>query len=175
MKTGSQSAFLILPAELRNRIYEHIFASPEETYRLERSTDRPAILDVCQRTRDEASGIFYSNTSFHLADPKVCVQFLADLPFKLRDLIQEIRYDCCEVCEDPRSWRMAFQDLPGMDEDRKLEKLRASLTQEGIFLRDEVLKVGLKVNGRLRWTADPLGDAREAVENGWLVGRVMFV
>ena len=89
--------------------------------------------------------------------------------------MQEIRYDCSETCSDPTSWKRAFLDLPGLDEYVKISRLRNRLAENSISLADHVLKAGIKINGRLVWTDDPLSEARDAVQNGSLVGRVMFV
>ncbi|KAH9827938.1 hypothetical protein Tdes44962_MAKER02692 [Teratosphaeria destructans] len=166
---------LRLPAELRNRIYYEALANDTEPFQLSERHTAPALLQVSQQIREESSGIFYSNNIFQFTSPKVFIAFLLHLSQKQRELIPEIRYDCSEACNDPKSWRRAFQDLPGMDEDAKLTKLRQMLAEKGIFLQSEVLKAGLRVNARLVWTADPLTEARSAVQIGSLVGRVMFV
>ncbi|KAK5121750.1 hypothetical protein LTR85_004625 [Meristemomyces frigidus] len=119
--------------------------------------------------------MFYSTTVFQFDNPSVCLSFLLGLSYKDRELVQEIRYDCSETCTNPASWRRAFLDLPGLDEDVKLGKLRNRLAESGISLRGEVLKAGIRINGRLVWTTDPLSEARNAVKVGDLVGMVMFV
>ena len=65
--------------------------------------------------------------------------------------------------------------MPGLDEDVKISRLRNQLAEKDIFLQEDVLKASIKINGRLVWTGDPLGEVRAAVQNGSLVGRVMFV
>ncbi|KAF2772759.1 hypothetical protein EJ03DRAFT_170024 [Teratosphaeria nubilosa] len=175
MSRKSIPPFLRLPAELRNRIYYEALANDTEPFQLSERHTAPSLLQVSQQIRQESSGIFYSNNVFQFTRPKVCIAFLLRLSQKQRELIPEIRYDCSEACNDPRSWRLAFQDLPGMDEDAKLTKLKQRLAEDGVILQGEVLKAGLRINARLVWTADPLAEARSAVQSGSLVGRVMFV
>ena len=176
METIRQPAFLRLPPELRNRIYEELLFQPDgEPYLLSESRLSPPILDVCRQIREECGGIFYSSTNFQFDNPGICLRFLLRLSHKHRGMIQEIRYDCSETCSNPASWRRAFLDLPGMDADCKLGKLKNRLAEHSVFLREDVLKAGVRINGRLMWTNDPLQEARDAMQSGALVGRVMFV
>lgn len=175
MASPVEPSFLRLPPELRNRIYHALFANTEQPYLLTQERLSPPILFACRQIREEYGGIFYSNTTFQFENPIVCLSFLLSLSHKHRDKVKEIRYDCSETCSDPASWRKAFLDLPGLNEDDKLGKLRNRLAENGIFLQEDVLKAGIRINGRLVWTTDPLSEARDAVENGSLVGRVMFV
>lgn len=63
---------LELPAELRNRIYEYVLGPPNRM-RIDSSSARyssacklqfPPLLRTCQQIRAEASGIWYSSTTF---------------------------------------------------------------------------------------------------------------
>jgi len=168
--------FLRLSPELRNRIYDELLLQKQDG--LFHPTERltcPPILNVCRQVREECSGIFYGNTTFQFDNPGVCIRFLLQPSHKHREMIQEIWYDCSETCSNPASWRRAFLDLPGMDADCKLDKLKNRLAEYGVFMQEDVLKAGVRINGRLVWTNDPLREAREAVQSGALVGRVMFV
>ncbi|KAK4544388.1 hypothetical protein LTR36_004279 [Oleoguttula mirabilis] len=175
MATAIQPPILRLPPELRNRIYSELLADIEQPFLLTQERLSPPILDVCRQTREECGGMFYSTTVFQFDNPAVCSKFLLGLSNRERELVQEIRYDCSETCTNPASWRRAFLDLPGLNEDEKLGKLKSRLAEHGIFLQGDVLKAGIRINGRLVWTTDPLSEARHAVRNGSLVGRVMFV
>jgi hypothetical protein len=175
MAQEQNPAFFRLPAELRNRIYFDALVEDTATFHLSRDHMIAPLLEASRQIREEASGIFYSNNTFQFNQPNDCIKFMLGLTHKQRDLVHELRYDCSEVCEDPKAWRLAFQDLPGLDEDGKLAKLKAKLVEHGIFLGGDVLKAGIRINGRLVWATDPLSEARDAVQDGCLVGRVMFV
>ena len=175
MGTPTQSPLLRLPAELRNRIYQEILSEIEQPIRLTTTRQSPSVLSVCHQICEEGSGLFYSTATFQFTDPSICLRFLENLSHEHRKLVQEIRYDCSETCSDPTSWKRAFLDLPGLDEYVKISRLRNRLAENSISLADHVLKAGIKINGRLVWTDDPLSEARDAVQNGSLVGRVMFV
>ena len=175
MTSHAPPYFLRLPAELRNRIYSEVLADIAQPFHLSEGHQAPAILSVCRQICQECSGLFYSTTTFQFRNPTVCLNFFVNMCQKYRELVSEVRYDCSETCSDAASWRQAFLDLPGLDQDCKLGKLRSRLTENGVFLRDDVLKAGIHINGRLVWTTDPLSEARDAVRNGSLVGKVMFM
>ncbi|KAI6792277.1 hypothetical protein KC363_g4304 [Hortaea werneckii] len=167
-----------LPPELRNRIYELLLlpdTNDQCPYSISKQRLSPAILNVNRQIHSESAGIFFQNNIFQFSDPTICLRWLRTVPLKYREMITEIRYDCSESCLDPRSWRRAFLDLPGMDEDQKLLTLKSRLAEQGTLLQYDVLKAGVRINGVLVWTHDPLSEAREAVQRGALVGRVMFV
>ena len=176
---GNASPLLFsLPPELRNRIYELLLlpaTNEQGPYSISRHRLNPAILNVNRQIRSESAEIFFQNNIFQFSDPTICLQWLRIVPLKYREMITEIRYDCSESCSDPRSWRCAFLDLPGIDEDQKLNTLKSRLVEQGTLLQYDVLKAGVRINGVLVWTHDPLSEAREAVQRGALVGRVMFV
>lgn len=166
---------LRLPPELRNRIYELLLHSENGPYQLYNGHTSPPILNINRRIRSECAANFYHNITFQFNDPAVCVRWLVGLSQQCREMISEIRYDCSENCCDPSSWRQAFLDLPGMNEYSKLCLLKDRLAEQGVFLQCDVLKAGIRINGALVWTHDPLSEAREAVQRGAMVGRVMFV
>lgn len=62
-----------------------------------------------------------------------------------------------------------------MHEEQKLSTLKSRSAEQGTLLQYDVLKAGVRINGVLVWTHDPLSEAREAVQRGALIGRVMFV
>ena len=170
--------FFTLPPELRNRIYELLLlpnTNEQGPYSISRHRLNPAILNVNRQIRSESAGIFFQNNTFQFSDPAICLRWLRTVPLKYREMITEIRYDCSESCSDPRSWRRAFLDLPGMHEEQKLSTLKSRSAEQGTLLQYDVLKAGVRINGVLVWTHDPLSEAREAVQRGALIGRVMFV
>lgn len=59
-----QSAFLALPAELRNRVYEYALLDDIEAFA--ESVHTPALLAVCQLTEHEYGGFFYSTNLIKL-------------------------------------------------------------------------------------------------------------
>lgn len=77
-----------------------------------------------------------------------------------------MRYDTSEICTSTMSWRTAFRQLPGLDEDTKLENLREELVSRGINLRTGVLKARITISCRPQWTSDPLSAALDAVKQG---------
>lgn len=169
--------FLRLPPELRNIVYE-LLVPPNHTgspYCLRQGHLKPPILNVNRQLRFECAPVFYHNNTFQFSNPEICFTWLVGMPLKYREMILEIRYDCSETCNDPRSWRRAFLDLPGMNEDDKLGRLKNRLAEKGVFLQYDALKVGIRINGAVVWTHDPLAEARDAVQRGALVGRMMFV
>lgn len=87
-----------------------------------------------------------------------------------------MRYDTSETCTHATSWRTAFRELPGLDEDTKLEGLREELVKQGVRLRNkEILKARVVIGARTNWTSDPLSACLDAVKLGVVVGRMMFV
>lgn len=172
---SSKSPLLGLPAELRNHIYSAILASERPSFRLEHGHMEPAHLSTCRQIRSEFSGIFYANTTLEFGDPDVCVRKLSSMSPKLVGLIQELRYDTAAACVRADTWRTAFRELPGLDEDTKLEALRDELAKKGVVLRKGILKARILISCRPMWTSDPLGAALDAVKQGILVGRMMFV
>lgn len=177
-KTKKLSPLLKLPAELRNRIYHEALAgsSPSPNiFHLSKESMEPPLLTTSRQIRTEASGIFYANTILQFNDPAVCVRRLSTLPPKSVELIPELRYDTSETCTAASSWRTAFRDLPGLDEDTKLETLWDELAKKGIRLRTGVLKARIFIADRPSWTADPLAACLDAVKLGVMVGRMMFV
>lgn len=155
MADPPQPHLLRLPPELRNRIYDELLATVSQPFILTQERLSPPLLQVCRQIREEHNGMFYNATTFQFHDPTVCLEFLRRLSHRERGLVQDLRYDCSETCADPASWRRAFLDLPGMNEDAKLGKLRSRLAEHGVFLQEGVLKAGIRINGRLVWTTDP--------------------
>lgn len=168
------SRLLLLPAELRNRIYHDLFPA-HEIFHLTQKEISPPILRTCKKLRHEVSGLFYSNTILQFNDPKVLLRALGSLDPELISLIPELRYDTSEICTEATSWSSAFRELPGLDEDTKLQALRDALEKEDVVLRAGVLKARIRIGCRDVWTSDPLGEALEAVKRGSIVGRMMFV
>lgn len=111
-------------------------------------------------------GIWCENTTFLFSDPGICIKLLSRLESENIDLIREMRYDTSEICTSSSSWRTAFRELPGSDEDRKLEHLREELTNRGIHLRAGVLKARIVIACRPSWTSEPLSAASNAVQQG---------
>lgn len=171
------SPLLRLPPELRNRIYAEVLVQrANESFRLGPKRLTHPFLAVCRQIRRESSGLFYANNTFRFNDPEICLEFLRRCTTRRqRGLIRELRYDTSHISLDPASWRLAFQDLPGLHEECKLGSLKDRLAKSGIILDNGVLRVGIRVNGQLVWTADPLSTAKEAVADGNSLGRVMFV
>ncbi|GIZ41462.1 hypothetical protein CKM354_000476500 [Cercospora kikuchii] len=173
---AQESPFLLLPPELRNEICHELFESQQrEIFHLREGHMQPAILATCRQLRSECSGIFYANTTLQFNDPDVCIRRLTSLDPKHVDLVPELRYDTSEICTKAASWRTAFRELPGLNEDTKLEALRDQLAKRGIILRPGVLKARILISCQPSWTSDPLNAALEAVRTGLMVGRMMFV
>ncbi|KXL50065.1 hypothetical protein M433DRAFT_2347 [Acidomyces richmondensis BFW] len=171
------SPLLRLPPELRNQIYDEVLVQQaNESFTIGPKRLAHPFLAVCRQIRSEGSGIFYANNKFRFNDPEVCIEFLRHCTsLRQRELIRELRYDTSQIYLDPASWRLAFQDLPGLHEDCKLGSLKCRLAESGIFLEDGVLRAGIRVNGQMVWTANPLSTAKEAVAEGNLLGRVIYV
>lgn len=160
------SPLLRLPAELRNRIYHAFLVSQNETFHLEEGHIEHPALQVCKQIRSECMGIFYNHAIFHFSDPELCIRRLTTLPQNIADLIPELRYDTSEACVKASSWRTAFRELPGLDEDTKLEALSEELRKRGAVLRTGVLKARLVIGTSVCWTSDPLTAALQAVKQG---------
>jgi hypothetical protein len=135
----------------------------------------PAILSVNRQLRSECSGIFYAHTKLQFRDPEICLRRLSTLPAKHVALIPELRYDTSQTCTSASSWRTVFRQLPGLDEDTKLEHLRDALFKEGISLRPGVLKAKILIGCGPSWTSDPLSAALDAVKQGMMVERMMYM
>lgn len=168
------SRLLTLPAELRNRIYHYLFPA-QDIFHIRQGHTSPPILRTCKKLRHEVSGLFYSNTILQFSDRSLLIHSLSFLDPDLISLIPELRYDTSEICTEATSWRSAFRELPGLDEDTKLQALRDALEEKGVTLRDGVLKARIRIGCRDVWTSDPLGEALGAVKRGSVVGRMMFV
>ncbi|KAF2217110.1 hypothetical protein CERZMDRAFT_89772 [Cercospora zeae-maydis SCOH1-5] len=174
--SAQESPLLLLPPELRNKIYYELFESRQrEVFHLCERHMQPAVLMTCRQLRAECSGMFYANTTLQFGDPNVCIRRLTTLSPKHIEVIPELRYDTSETCTKAGSWRTAFRELPGLDEDAKLEALRDRLAKRGIVLRPDVLKARLLVSCQLRWMSDPLNAALEAIRSGLMVGRMMYM
>lgn len=174
-KMREPSPLLRLPPELRNRIYHELFCSESttpQTFHLTETSMEPSILSTCTQLLRECTGIFYANTTLQFTNPEVLIRRLTTLPSKTIDLIPEIRYDTSETCVKASSWRTAFRELPGLDEDTKLEGVREELRQRGVNLRVGVLKARIVVGCGGVWSSDPLSAALDAVKQGeWILCR----
>lgn len=169
MATAKMSPLLTLPPELRNRIWHEVLVPPQrETFALSNGHMEPALLSVNHQLRSECTGIFYANTTLHFTDPQICIRRLTSLSRKYIEVIPELRFDTSETCVKATSWRTAFRELPGLDEDTKLESLREELAKRGIRLGVGVLKARLVVGCTPSWTSDPLAAALDAVKSGEL-------
>ncbi|KAF2164771.1 hypothetical protein M409DRAFT_67522 [Zasmidium cellare ATCC 36951] len=176
MAAEQTSPLLTLPAELRNRIWHELFAPPtREIFHLTNGHMEPALLSVNHQLRTECAGIFYANTTLHFTDPQICIRRLTSLSPKNVELIPEMRFDTSETCVKATSWRTAFRELPGLDEDTKLESLRDELAKRGMRLGVGILRARLVVGCTPSWTSDPLAAALDAVKSGFMVGRMMFI
>ena len=166
MMDVEESPLLRLPAELRNRIYHELLVNNTGNFLLKEDKMAHPILNTSRQLRAECTGIFYANTIFQFSSPEVCVRRLKMLDPKIVDLVPELRYDTSETCTKAMSWRTAFRELPGLDEDTKLERLREELKKQGITLRLGVLKARICIAGGPSWTSDPLAAASDAVKQG---------
>lgn len=172
MEPGVKVSHLLrLPAELRNLIYYELLVSRQrsaesEVYRLANGHLVPPLLRTCRQLRNECMGMWCDNTIFLFSDPKLCVALLSRLKEEHVELIREMRYDTSETCTSPTSWRTAFRQLPGLDENTKLENLRAELATRGINLKPGVLKTRITIACRPSWTSDPLAAASDAIKQG---------
>ncbi|KAK4494935.1 hypothetical protein PRZ48_014291 [Zasmidium cellare] len=176
MAAERTSPLLRLPAEVRNRIWHELLAPPtREIFHLSNGHMEPALLRVNHQLRHECAGIFYANTTLFFSDPQICIRRLTTLPAKHIELIPEMRYDTSETCVKASSWRTAFRELPGLDEDTKLDGLREELAKRGVRLGVGVLRARLVVGCTPSWTSDPLATALDAVKSGFMVGRMMFI
>lgn len=165
------SPLLRLPPELRNRIYHSLFCprgGEQEIFELTETSLSPALLCTSRQIRAECTGIFYANTILQFNEPSVLILRLTTLSPKIIDLIPEIRYDTSEICVKASSWRTAFRELPGLDEDTKLEALREELKKQGVELKMGVLRARIRIGCRGVWSADPLSAALDAVKQGEL-------
>ncbi|KXT12866.1 hypothetical protein AC579_5388 [Pseudocercospora musae] len=142
------SRLLCLPAELRNKIYTHLFESDppliKPTYTL------PGILKTCRQIFHEAVGLYYSATPFRCLDESSTVSWLTTLPQKYLDLISEVRYDT--------RWIMFITPLipvPGA---------------EGWLFRQLVEKLEMRERG-LEVVNGLLG-VRDEEDGGWREGRL---
>ncbi|KAK4618015.1 hypothetical protein CLAFUW4_11973 [Fulvia fulva] len=170
-----ESPLLRLPPELRNRIYHELLANTPGIFHLNEENMAHPILNTNRQLRSECTGIFYANTTLQFSSPAVCTRRLTTLDPKIVDLIPELRYDTSETCTKAMSWRTAFRELPGLDEDTKLENLKDELKREGVALRLGVLKARICIAGGPSWTSDPLAAALDAVKQGVMVSRMMFM
>lgn len=171
MQSNSErSPLLRLPAELRNFIFHEVLVPKKgidkDIFHLANGHMTPPVLRTCQQLRNECTGIWCDNTTFHFSDPALCIKLLSRLRDDQIELIKEMRYDTSEVCTSSTSWRTAFRQLPGLDEDTKLESLREELVKRGINLRIGVLKARIVISCRPSWTSDPLSAALDAVKQG---------
>ncbi|EME78269.1 uncharacterized protein MYCFIDRAFT_80697 [Pseudocercospora fijiensis CIRAD86] len=165
-KIQKTSPLLNLPGELRNRIYHETLAAsrqPPNVFHLSKESMEPPLLTTSPQIRTEASGIFYANTILQFTDPEVCIRRLTTLTPKLVHVIPELRYDTSETCTAATSWRTASCEIPGLDEDTKLENLRDELARKGIRLRTGVLKARIFIAERPYWSSDPLSACLDAV------------
>ncbi|KAK5720625.1 hypothetical protein LTR15_006585 [Elasticomyces elasticus] len=158
-------SLLTLPAEIRNLIYKFIFQGTHAPAHPRRAT--PAVLRVCRQLKGEASGIFYTNSSFDFHDFHVGVAWLVRLDPERRKVITEVRYDCSdELCEQPKWWaRMGGEGCVGLKEEARLDALRATLANRGIVLMTGVLKVGVRIRGVLVWTSKPVDEVSRSLRS----------
>lgn len=186
-KQQEQSRLMLLPAELRNRIYSlalddlwvDIYPSGHDL--LPDVTNAPGILLSCKRIYYEATGIYYSNTTFH-NDPgygrdqatsnERLKQWLTCIGYKRASQIKEIRTTMNEE-HDIALWRSE------VDQATDVKHIKACLEEihgvrrlaEDIYGRTvwgpEVIKSSLTLRGlhgwHEIWTPDPWGLYAEAL------------
>lgn len=99
MLPNNPSRLLELPAELRNRIYEFVFADSEVHVRkkdifthLRYRPPHAGILMACRQTYSESLTIFYDFTTFYLG-PNIMGFFLRSLPHRNACLVSKVRLD----------------------------------------------------------------------------------
>lgn len=64
-ETAQSSALLALPAELRNTIYHTVLKAEDENHEQSQNlSKRIGILQTCRQVREEASSIFFAETTF---------------------------------------------------------------------------------------------------------------
>lgn len=102
--------FLDLPPEIRNIIYEYIFANSTITIQtlaggkqclIKHTTSdnlhrfgMPALLQVSKQVRSEAAGVFYANTKIVANETQRLITFLKGVDRKYRRKIKCVQVDC---------------------------------------------------------------------------------
>ncbi|KAK4494821.1 hypothetical protein PRZ48_014177 [Zasmidium cellare] len=101
MDDEPESRLLALPPELRNRIYEFVFAGGHaevghrstKPHHAKYQPTSSGIIMACKQTNEEASDHFYFLTTFDFTSRFAAVSFLTTLPRRYAKLIVNIRYD----------------------------------------------------------------------------------
>lgn len=171
--------FLALPPELRNVIYEQLFANsktfirdrgPFSTRRRyflaylaagasDESKDLPGILAVSNQVRKEADRIFHAATmwTFNAVSPSRCLgPWMRKLEREKVEMITQVRFEIF--------WRPSHYNIPyrmGALDKMCLGALRSKLEKLGLGLSRAVpAMVASLGDARVFWVAD-LGDAKD--------------
>lgn len=131
------SAFLDLPPEIRNRIYELILIQPQEVRIIaghDCSSTR-AVLCACRQTHKEATAIYYMRNTFGLETPQWF--FSRHLNFWLRRIGGRKR----AMLRDLRIWLVGESQLIMADKLSFLKEQNAKLANDGLWLPLEVLRI----------------------------------
>lgn len=154
---STPSSFLRLSPELRNQIYQHIYASST----VHVGVDTPGLLLTNRQSYSESIDLFYSVTAFYVEDWDALLKWLKHLPPARRKLIVEI-------------W--CGQDMALPDAPKENVTRHGVLKRMGLRLRRLGLALGAEDTLRSRvwldnaygvWSSDPMlaaGVANKAWE-----------
>lgn len=147
-----------LPAELRNRIYEHVLVNKSrEEHVLTKRQPPPPVLRTCQQIRLEGSSMYYSQNRLYTyyAEP-VTLPWLLSRPVGVLKHLKMLRL--CTRSTYAHSWDDAEY------KKRLLESLDHALQNAGIRVEFEVL---LAVRSGGLWTAIPKLHTRQGLRSRW--------
>ncbi|KAK4494388.1 hypothetical protein PRZ48_014686 [Zasmidium cellare] len=152
---ATPSRFLALPRELRDEIYQYTFSDAiwVNLGDIDIRTRNAGLLAACKQTRREALALYYQTTEFKVDEPVWCqttdsVKFLASIATEHRHLITVVNINFWSYGEEDRDkiysrrheTKAEYFARRRRDKDAMLRFIKGKLVEEGISVKDGVLK-----------------------------------
>jgi hypothetical protein len=142
----STSLFLRLSPELRNQIYQHVYASSV----IKVSTDTPGLPLSCKQIHAECTDLIYASAAFYVEDWETLLRWLKHLPPRRRNLITEIWCGADMALPDGPTGNVTCHGV--------LRRMACRLENLGLGLGgQDVLRSGTQVDDTFNiWSSDPV-------------------
>jgi len=162
-------SLMTLPPELRNRIYEDVFANQPVSIEYQEAhkdapvtcntkSVTPGILLASRKTYIEAIGIYYALSTFtfsehhHFRSFRTLYTWLNSIPKQNVAVMTDVRYDATPRLtsrEGPRMVNARYEEKNARD---VMEWLRVNVRPSRLaVLGPEAIKVGVKTEGGIAW------------------------
>lgn len=141
-KASKRSPLLVLPAELRNRIYGLAF---DDTVLIRQGSKEPGLLRCCQQVRKEATGTYYSKRTFETSE-HVLKPWLKQIGDESKAMLKDVHF-YHHIMEHNTSV------LYDVNKSTNLLAYDVKFCKEHYqdALSPGVLKVNLREEGRVTW------------------------